>query len=116
MAYLEWYGDDVEGDVMQAAAAGLNETAADCVAAAQRPPSLGGAPVVTGWLSGHITFDPAQQSYGGRVSVRWGNIYEPDYALIVNSRNPYLQRAADLMYPTLEDRIRENLPWGLSLS
>lgn len=108
MARLTWYGSSVDQAYTDACKAGIDRTMADCVQHAQQPPASGGAPVVTGWLSSNITFTPAQEE-GVRLVGYWGNIYEPDYAIIVNLRNPYLQRAADAQYGNLEGHIKKAL-------
>ena len=106
--YLDWYGANVSDDIDKAIITGLLVTMADCVSYAQQPPSMGGAPVVTGWLSGNIEFErPVVE--GDSIVGRWGNINRPDYALLVHQRNPYLQRAADQHYDQLEQNIEDAL-------
>jgi hypothetical protein len=99
---LTWFGPQIADNVTNATKTGLDQTAADCVAHAQRK-----APVDTGWLRNNITFRPAIRQ-GNRLVVRWGNLDGPDYALVQEMKNSYLRGAADAMYPTLPARIREN--------
>ena len=104
---LTWQGRDVEVAVNKATVEGMVETLEACVVLGKV-----NAPVDTGALRDDISFDPPQERER-RITARWGNrfIYYSIFQEIGTSRNPavrYLQRAADVEYPKLKDRIKKH--------
>lgn len=104
MAKLTWHGNKIQTDMNDAARKALDQTLADCVAHAQQPPPTG-APRDTGAMAGNITFRPAIEQ-GSKITGWFGNVTQ-DYVLIQETKNGFLRRAADKMFPTLAARIRE---------
>lgn len=123
---MDWRGQEVFRQVMEAARKGIDATTADCVNEAKE-----NVPVVTGTLQGSIRIEPATID-GPTAKGRWGS-FDVNYALAVETgdrgllgpdgteqvvrpipgrgrnrgnRN-FLRSAADNHYPMLNRNIQE---------
>jgi hypothetical protein len=103
---LTWNDRQIRGDVDVAVKIGIDQTLADSVAHAQLPKPTG-APRRTGAMANNISFMPAERK-GNRVVGHFGN-WTQDYTLIQELKNGFLRRAADRMFPTVNERISENM-------
>lgn len=110
---LKWYGAQVEARVMNAVRLSMDGVMADCVAGAksQLYPGHG---YKTGTLQGSIEMRPAKrQGLSGLLGV-WGS-FNVLYAIYVEVGTAlttglnFLRGTADIIYPTLADRVRRRL-------
>lgn len=101
---LEWYGEQILGQIRSQVQSGIDSVLADAAAMAK---SL--APVDTGALRNDITFKPAVISGGGLVGSF--GAYSIVYAIYQElgtwkmAARPYLRPAADAVFPSLLSRI-----------
>jgi hypothetical protein len=108
---FEWYGDNESERMIRAVKRAIDHTLVDCVAHAQLPYPTG-ARRDTSTMANKIEFERAQEMSDGRIVGRWGNLDGPEYALVWEMRDKHLRRAADVLYPTLDDRIEEEFELG----
>lgn len=109
---LDWRGVMLQQQINSAMQAGLEETAAACIAPAKQR-----TPVRTGILQGSIKVDDdgAQRKDGG-WSVLWGS-FDVNYAYFVETgtgrthARAMLRSAADQEYPSLHERIQRRMLW-----
>lgn len=105
-----WHGEAVADRVVKAAQAAIDETLAAALANA-----IPRAPIRTGFLRGTGFVIPAVRTPQGPVG-RWG--FSASYAAYqefgtVNmSPRPFMRPAADAIYPTLPQRIRDHFKRG----
>ncbi len=101
---LEWYGEQILGQIRSRVEAGMNGVLADAAALAQVH-----APVDTGALRNDITFKPAVIVGGGLVGSF--GAYSIHYAIYQElgtwkmAARPFLRPAADAVFPSLLSRI-----------
>jgi hypothetical protein len=135
---LDWRGDDVKRNTMQAVEKGINQTLIDCVSHSKAI-----VPVKTTILQGSIQMRPAHDE-GGQLVGEFGS-YNNNYAVhvefgtaphIIESHGPYslhnaetgqyfgkkvhhpgsrarpfLRPSADWHFPELAENIKARMPW-----
>lgn len=109
---LDWRGVMLQQQIDSATQAGLEETAAACIA-----PAKSRTPVRTGILQGSIKVDEegAKRTDGG-WSVLWGS-FDVNYAYFVETgtgrthARAMLRTASDQEYPSLPERIQRRVLW-----
>lgn len=102
---IVWNGPKIKSVVDAAQRQAITATVADAAAYAQDI-----APVDTGALKNSIRFDPAKKRGNGWVGSISSNM---EYSLFVElgtrkmSPRPHIRPAADRIFPSLPDRIKE---------
>ena len=103
---LDWKGDELLADVLDAAKGGVN-----AVLERSAEQARANAPRRTGDLANGFVRAPAIHK-GSEIIGVWGNTQW--YFWIVEARHPsqagFARRAADTTYPTLTDEIKRRLP------
>ncbi len=103
---VHWEGDKALSNVAKAAQLGIDQTLAACVVGAKTDHAFVNR---TGVLEGSIRSKPARVR-GTRMVGEWGS-FSVEYALYVEVLEGYgfLRPQADVEYPKLAKRIKENL-------
>ena len=106
-SHVNWKGKAVVDKIRRAAAAGINETLAECVAQAKNDHP--GWNNVTTTAEGSIRVQQPAAAGAAELAGSWGSVGVDYFIHLEYFYGHALHNAADTMYRTLNDRIRRRI-------
>lgn len=111
MGFVNWNGDEWKEKIKEAALKGIDQVLGQCVTEAKSDHPWSN---ITGTAEGSIQMREAEEVSEGSFHGEWGS-YDVNYFIFLElgtekmSPYPILRPTSDRLFPTLKDRIKENL-------